>query len=648
MAKGGRKVASRADLRIIGFDLGHAESALVEVNDPRSDEFVRLELPSALGRQYVTVTAVAQTDHGILIGYPAVDEPDVLNRYVGFKSPALDKEAHSKPTEMFVAQMRDELIEAGRVSATQPTRWVFGAPSGWSDKTLRTYAKVLKSAGLNDVEVIAESRAAMLYARDAGEIEVSQQQLEGAVLVVDLGSSTTDFTAIIGLKVRPVDTGTALGAGLIDKAIMNWLLETHPKRADLERWLSREPFEEPRLELACRWAKEDYFRNLAASRGERQVRGGFLYVPINADDLDNFMISIKAQDMEQILAVPHPVLSGRNWMEAFEADLRTAAAGLDSEPEVVLLTGGASRMPFVRQIARDIFGGETVKLGAEPEVAIAKGLALAGRIGVRADGFRSDMRRLLSSGQVESLVEGRVPQLAEGLGNAVASGFMVKFARPAFRRWQEREIVTLNNLERQIALEAADYVADPNNPAILEAIAQWQNELRPDLADLTRSICTKWSIPPSAMELEPVSLGSRDWNMAINLGTIIAGSIGNIAGWIAGSVVGAIIIALAVAGAVPSGGTTIFVGWIAAMGAGGALSDWATKKVRDADVYLWVRKGFSADTVFKNQAQQERELAGKISSAITGENADAIVAQVSRRLEAELKELASAAELLVT
>ena len=68
----------------------------------------------------------------------------------------------------------------------------------------------------------------------------------------------------------------------------------------------------------------------------------------------------------------------------------------------------------------------------------------------------------------------------------------------------------------------------------------------------------------------------------------------------------------------------------------------------DADVYLWVRKGFSADTVFKNQAQQERELAGKISSAITGENADAIVAQVSRRLEAELKELASAAELLVT
>jgi hypothetical protein len=640
-------MATKDELRIIGFDLGHAESALVEVNDPRSDELVKLELPSALGRQYVTVTAVAQTAHGVMIGFPAVDEPDVLARYVGFKSPELEKEAHAKPTEMFVAQMRAELIETGRVSATWPTRWVFGAPSGWSDKTLRTYAKVLTSAGLSDVEVVAESRAAMLYARDSGELEVSQRQLEAAVLVVDLGSSTTDFTAIVGLKVKPVDTGTALGAGLIDKAIMNWLLESHPRRADLRRRLDREPFEEPRFELACRWAKEDYFRNQAASRGERQVRGGFLYVPIK-DDLDTFMISIKAPDMDQILAVPHPVLGGRNWIEAFEGDLRTAAVGLERQPEVVLLTGGASRMPFVRQIAREIFGGETVKLGAEPEVAIAKGLALAGRIGIRADGFRADMRQLLSSGQVESMVEGRVSQLAQGLGQAVASGFMARFARPAFRRWQVREIVTLNSLERVIAREAADYVADANNPVILEAIAQWQNELRPDLADLTRSICTKWSIPPSAMELEPVSLGERDWNMSINLGSIIAASIGNIAAWIAGSVVAAIAVAVVAAGAVPSGGMSIVVGGILAMGAGGAMGDWASEKVRNADVYLWVRKGFSADTVFKNQDQQERELADKIASAISEGNSDVIAAQVSRRLEAELKELATAAELLVS
>jgi hypothetical protein len=640
-------MATKADLRIIGFDLGHAESALVEVNDPRSDEFVKLELPSALGRQYVTVTAVAQTDHGIMIGYPAVDEPDVLNRYVGFKSPELDKEAHSKPTEMFVAQMRDELIEAGRVSRSAPTRWVFGAPSGWNDKTLRTYAKVLKAAGLSDVEVVAESRAAMLYARDSGELDVSQRQLEAAVLVVDLGSSTTDFTAIVGLKVKPVDTGTALGAGLIDKAIMNWLLQTHPRRADLQRWLDREPFEEPRLELACRWAKEDYFRNLAASQGGRQVRGGYLYMPIK-DDLDSFMISIKEPDMEQILNVPFPVLGGRNWREAFEGDLRMAANGLERRPEVVLLTGGASRMPFVRQTARDIFGNEKVKLGAEPEVAIAKGLALAGRIGIRADGFRTDMRQLLSSGQVETLVEGRVAALGQALGQAVASGFMARFARPAYGRWQDGEISTLNGLERVIAREAADYVADANNPVILAAIAEWQNELRPDLADLTRSICTKWSIPPAAMELEPVSLGERNWNMRVDLGTIIAGSIGTIAGWIAGSIVAAIVVAVLAAGAVPTGGLSLVVGGFLALGAGGAMNDWANEKVRDAEIYLWVRKGFSADTVFKNQAQQERELADKITGEINGNNSEAIVKQVSRRLEAELKELATAAELLVS
>jgi amino acid transporter len=136
--------------------------------------------------------------------------------------------------------------------------------------------------------------------------------------------------------------------------------------------------------------------------------------------------------------------------------------------------------------------------------------------------------------------------------------------------------------------------------------------------------------------------------MSINLGSIIAASIGNIAAWIAGSVVAAIAVAVVAAGAVPSGGMSIVVGGILAMGAGGAMGDWASEKVRNADVYLWVRKGFSADTVFKNQDQQERELADKIASAISEGNSDVIAAQVSRRLEAELKELATAAELLVS
>jgi hypothetical protein len=302
----------------------------------------------------------------------------------------------------------------------------------------------------------------------------------------------------------------------------------------------------------------------------------------------------------------------------------------------------------VLQIARTRFGDDRLELGAEPEVAIAKGLALAGRIGVRADGFRADMRHLLSSGQVDTLVESRVPALADALGEAVASGFIAKFARPAFDRWQRGEITTLVGVEREIAAAANEFVSDPSNGSILTAITDWQNALRPDLADLTKPICNRWNIPPSAMELEPVSLRSRDWDMNLNLGETIASQIGTLTGWVAGLVVGAMILALASIGAIPSGGLTLLFGVVIAGGAGGALGEVAKEKVREADMYPAVRRRFKAAKVFKNSAQQERDLAENIARRIMADSADTIVGQVSRRLETDLKELATAAELMVS
>jgi hypothetical protein len=75
-------------------------------------------------------------------------------------------------------------------------------------------------------------------------------------------------------------------------------------------------------------------------------------------------------------------------------------------------------MPFARDIARELFGANRVVIGTEPELAIARGLALAGQIGFRAAGFRVDVTELLESGQVETLVRNRLPVLGEGHGVA--------------------------------------------------------------------------------------------------------------------------------------------------------------------------------------------------------------------------------------
>jgi Hsp70 protein len=641
-------MAAKTDLRIIGFDLGHAETALAIVNDPQRDELNKLDLPCALGRRFVTVTAVAEHPDGVLIGFPAVDEPGVSSRYVAFKSPDVDQDAVARPITLFVAQMRDELVSNNLIPGGRRIQWVFGVPSGWGDPVVRRYKKVLAGSGLGEIEVVPESRAAMLYARDSGEIAVDPSRLSGAVLVVDLGSSTTDLTVVVELKVRPVDAGSHLGAGLIDKAIMGWVLDRHPQRDDLARWLEQDSVEESRLELACRWAKEDYFRNEAASRGSSgRVRGGWLYEPVRADGTVSFKINLTTESMTQILATPFPVLDGMTWPEKLRADLKTAADGLDRLPDLVLLTGSASRMPFVLDIARELFGDSRVVMGAEPELAIARGLALAGRIGVRAQGFRKDMQKLFTSHQVQTLVESRVAELAAAIGEAVANGFVKTFAVPAFKRWQAGEIRTLALLEQEISATVAASLAEPGNRRTGNVIRAWQNALRPDLAELTRPICDRWRIPRSALELEPVSLNTQEWEVSMGLSQILGNLAGNLAGWIAAVVVGVIAGALLGAGVLagPVGWVVVGIGLV---GSASSASDSAKEKITNGNVPLTIRRMFTEARVFKDAPAKERQLAANIASRITDEGADSIVAQVSRRLEADLKALADAAELMIS
>jgi hypothetical protein len=642
-------MARTPEPRIVGFDLGHAETALTVINDLHGNELNQLDLPCALGRRVVTVTAVAEHPDGILIGIPAVDEPGVWTRYVAFKSPELERESVTRPIGLFVGQMRRELQDHGLLPTSRPTRWVFGAPSGsaWDEGVLHRYEEILRAAGLDDVEVVRESRAAMLYARDSGEISIDASQLSGAVLVVDLGSSTTDFTAIVGLKVRPMDAGTHLGAGLIDKTIKGWILDRHPQRDELASWLEQNPVEEARLELACRWAKEDYFRNEAASHGGPRFRGGgHVYMPIEAEGSASYTIYVSPRDMAGILAHPFRVLGGKTWPDRLREDLEVAASGLAQRPDLVLLTGGASRMPFVMEMASELFGDDRVVMGAEPELAISRGLAIAGRTGFRASGFRKDMRRLFASDQIHTLVEDRLSDLASRLGDAVADGFVKRFALPAFRRWQSGDIQTLAGLETELSATVSAALSDPANEDILEVVAAWQNALLPDLAELTRPICDRWHIPRSALDLALISVSPREWQVSMGLSEIVADLAGNLAGWVAGLVVGIIVAALLAATSLATPVATAIVLVVGAGTAGGA-SEVAKEKIKEADIPLWARRWFTEARVMKNAPAKEQEISREITSKIT-QDGGTVVAQLSRRLETELKALADEAELMIS
>jgi molecular chaperone DnaK (HSP70) len=86
-------------------------------------------------------------------------------------------------------------------------------------------------------------------------------------------------------------------------------------------------------------------------------------------------------------------------------------------PRLILLTGGASRMGFTSELCDKVFPDTRVVRGAEPEFAIARGLAGAGRIELKTAAFREEVGSLIASGKTRLAIESSLP----ALWDAVAS-----------------------------------------------------------------------------------------------------------------------------------------------------------------------------------------------------------------------------------
>ena len=373
---------------IVGFDLGHGQTALAVTHADKETYPAVLDLPGSVGRQHVTAVA-EHPSRGVLVGEEAAGARGISQLWLGFKSPDLDQESVSRPTILFVGKIVADLRSDALIPASG-VNWVVGAPSGWTAPVRKTYAKVLEKAGLAKVEVISESRAALLYARDSGDVGVGSDELKRPVLIIDIGSSTTDYTSVVGLQASPVDHGnTKLGASLIDREILRYLLARHPLRAQVEEVMLDSPTERLRLELVCRRLKEDYYRAPRERfRDDPDARVSQLVEVAIRDGYLDVAFRLSKADMDAVLAASLKALNGQSWVEAFRGDVKNALARLTTPPEIVVLTGGPSRMDFVLEVCQAAVGPKTaVVRGAEPEYSIARGLALAGRISVKAACF---------------------------------------------------------------------------------------------------------------------------------------------------------------------------------------------------------------------------------------------------------------------
>ncbi len=486
-----------------GFDLGDGESAVAWLREGSSAPPMQLEIA---GRKNA-LTALGESESGkTLIGEQAL-MLDAQKLHVRFKSRYLIEKPHAgRLIRLFAARVLEEIAKTGKLENPSEAAFFVGCPSGWDAATREEYRRLFEEAGFPNVCVVSESRAAFLFARESGELGLPDEALNQPALVIDAGSSTTDFTFIHELCARPAfDFGlNALGGGLIDQGLLKRNVQRHPARARIEQIFEACPQYQARCELEARKVKEMYFLRLMQREGELHPMGSESSVKLYYDDppltLD---ISCDDKDMREILSAPLMELDGLSWLDAYRTALDRARGSLSAAPpEIIMLTGGASRMGFIKELAREAFPKARLVQGAEPEFAIARGLAYALRVDTRTARFEDDIRALIESDAVEEIVKAALPSLMRALAPAIADELVERAAPAAFSAWRAGEVRTIGDMSTAMREGLMMSLEGGALKRALEGVtANWIEEVRPLLEDETDPICARCCLPPATLRL---------------------------------------------------------------------------------------------------------------------------------------------------
>ncbi|MCI5957658.1 MAG: Hsp70 family protein [Clostridiales bacterium] len=489
-------------MRYIGFDMGDGESAVAAFEQGSGIEPIILPVCGARS----LLSAVGMRNGEILIGESAYTDALAEGLSVRFKSRFTTDPACYEDVVRFVRGVLNDLRDGGRLAADD--RFVVGCPAGWNAACRARYRDLLVRAGISAPQVISESRAAFLYAKYARTIAMDVDVLNESALVVDIGSSTLDFAYIVDGRETGVGTfgDTSLGGGILDAALLRRAVERCRERAAIRAVFSECRSWYSYCEIEARRVKEEYFTRLvdeAAPVVKKQVR-------VCYDGVQKLDLQLDNEEASHLVDEPLQELDGRTFAGAVREALENAArVTADRPPRLLLLTGGASRMPFFRELCSEIFETAIVISCPEPEFSIAKGLAYAGWIDENLRAFSEAIRTEITDERVSAIVHEAMPSLLPAVADSLVTLLLEEAAIPISQQWKNGDIATLQEMNDQIARRAERVLASPlAEEALAPVIRAWIAGLTDRLQSMVDPICDRYDVPRKQMRLNLTATGA--------------------------------------------------------------------------------------------------------------------------------------------
>ncbi|QFT77893.1 Chaperone protein DnaK [Erythrobacter sp. THAF29] len=374
--------------KVIGIDLGTTNSCVAVMDGGKPKVIENSE-----GAR-TTPSIVAFTKDGErLIGQPAkrqaVTNPDntlfAIKRLIGrrFDDPTTKKDMELVPYKIVKGPNGDAWVEAGgekyspsQISAFilqkmketaesylgEPvTQAVITVPAYFNDAQRQATKDAGQIAGLEVLRIINEPTAAALaYGLDKDENKT--------IAVYDLGGGTFDISILeVGdgvFEVKSTNGDTFLGGEDFDSAIVEWLADQFKKKENMD--LRKDKLALQRLKEAAEKAKIEL-----SSSQTTEINLPFITARMEDGSSTplHLVETISRADLEKLVGG----LIDRT-LEPCKKALADAGVSKDDIDEVILV-GGMTRMPKVREVVEKFFGAKP-HTGVNPDEVVAMGAAI--------------------------------------------------------------------------------------------------------------------------------------------------------------------------------------------------------------------------------------------------------------------------------
>jgi len=356
--------------KIIGIDLGTSNSAASVMIGGKPTIIQAAEGTSVGGKAFPSYVAFTK-DGQLLVGEPArrqmVTNPEgtvmAAKRKMGtdFKFKVYDKQYTPQQISSFILQKikRDSEAYIGETV----DKAVITVPAYFNDNQRQATKDSGEIAGLEVVRIINEPTAASL----AYGLDKVNKDLK--IMVFDFGGGTLDVTIMeMGggvFQVKSTSGDTQLGGTDMDNSIVEYIIQEFKNQSSID--VRNDKAAMMRIKEAAEKAKIELSNVMTT-----EINLPFLsYDPSTGPK--NLVLTLSRSKLEELL---------RPIVERCKAPMLQAIEDAKLKPadiEKIILIGGPTRMPIVRQFITNVMGKEPER-GIDPMEAVAMGAAIQGAI----------------------------------------------------------------------------------------------------------------------------------------------------------------------------------------------------------------------------------------------------------------------------